>query len=321
MAIIRINKDRAEPGFCLGETMRIGIIDIGTNSVRLFIPDENNLVNSRKFMRITRIGEKVNQNRYLLDLAMDRTVQGLNELKSIAEELGVERLVALATSAVRDAENKNDFVERVYNELGIEVEIITGEEEAYLGFSGTIKGLADPNGNHLIIDIGGGSTELIDSTADEIRKSHSFDIGVVRLTEMYELSDPPKLDELERMKSYAVDVVESFLSGCEGDLVGIGGTITTLSAIVNQLQVYDRKTVHGSEISKEEILGIYKRLIVMDNAQRKEVIGLDELRADVIIAGIVILLAIMDLTGKDKIIVSDYDNLEGCFFEKILLTK
>jgi exopolyphosphatase/guanosine-5'-triphosphate,3'-diphosphate pyrophosphatase len=301
--------------------MRIGIIDIGTNSVRLFIPDENNLVNSRKFMRITRIGEKVNQNRYLLDLAMDRTVQGLNELKSIAEELGVERLVALATSAVRDAENKNDFVERVYNELGIEVEIITGEEEAYLGFSGTIKGLADPNGNHLIIDIGGGSTELIDSTADEIRKSHSFDIGVVRLTEMYELSDPPKLDELERMKSYAVDVVESFLSGCEGDLVGIGGTITTLSAIVNQLQVYDRKTVHGSEISKEEILGIYKRLIVMDNAQRKEVIGLDELRADVIIAGIVILLAIMDLTGKDKIIVSDYDNLEGCFFEKILLTK
>ncbi len=201
------------------------------------------------------------------------------------------------------------------------MEIITGEEEAFLGFSGTVKGLANPKEEHLIIDIGGGSTELIDASEDEIRKSHSFDIGVVRLTEMFELSDPPKLDELERMKSYAVDVVKSFLSGCEGNLVGIGGTITTLSAIVNQLQEYDRKTVHGSEIFKEEILGIYEKLRVMKNAQRKDVIGLDEKRADVIVAGIVILLVIMDVTGKDKIIVSDYDNLEGYYFEKILLTK
>ena len=301
--------------------MKIGIIDIGTNSVRLFVPEENNIAESQKFLRITRLGENVNRNHYLLDEAMDRTVQGLRELQAVAAEKGANRLYAMATSAVRDSSNKDLFVKRVWDELGIEVQVLPGKEEADLGFTGTVKGLAHPKENYLIIDIGGGSTELIDAMNGTIRKSHSFDIGVVRLTEMFELSDPPEQSELSKMGEYIEELLKSYLEDCNGVLVGIGGTITTLSAIISKLDEYDRKKVHGSVITKDEIEQIYQELIRMTNAQRKSVIGLDEKRADVIVSGIVILLSIMHLTMRDTVIVSDYDNLEGFYFKKILLTK
>lgn len=294
--------------------MAKGIMDIGTNSVRLFIPNEMDLVTSEKFMRITRIGEGVDRSRVLSEEAMDRTLQGLAELKEIAIRRGVSELTALATSAVRDAANRDRFVERVQRELGISVEVISGEKEALLGFVGALRGLESPDGDFLIIDIGGGSTELIDARGGAIGKSHSFDIGVVRLTEAFDLSDPPRPDELQRMRATVRELVAGFVGDSPGKLLGIGGTVTTLAAVQLEMQHYDRQAVHGFVLGKDAVDALYARLVQMDNAARRHVAGLDEKRADVIVAGIVILQEIMELSNKTQVTVSDFDNLEGAYF-------
>jgi exopolyphosphatase/guanosine-5'-triphosphate,3'-diphosphate pyrophosphatase len=303
------------------ENMAQAIIDIGTNSVRLFIPNQTNLLNSKKFMRITRIGENVDKNRYLLEAAMERTIKGLEELMEICKEEHVTEIVALATSAVRDAENAQVFIDRVQSRLGLAVEVISGNLEAELGFMGAIGGLVKPEGDYLIIDIGGGSTELIDARNGEIIKMKSFDIGVVRLTEMFELSDPPKDEEIHALRGYVKELLSAYLKNCTGKLVGIGGTITTLSAVDHEVAVYDRAVIHGSVITKNRIQDILDEFMIMTNDARKYVPGLDEKRADIIIAGIEILLAIMELMNEEEIIVSDYDNLEGYYLMKFLVDK
>lgn len=297
--------------------MKIGIMDIGTNSVRLFIPDPESLADSRKYMRITRIGEGVDRNRILLDEAMDRTIDGLRQLKAIGEAHGVERFLALATSAVRDASNREVFIDRVRDALGIRVEVITGKQEAHLGYVGAIGGMADSSRDYLIIDIGGGSTELIEVSRGDMVKSHSFDIGVVRLTELFELSDPPTPDQFEAMRRHVRSEIGSFLSASQGALLGIGGTVTTLAAVHLEMAEYDRQVIHSSRITREAVDEIFGRLAAMDNDERRYVVGLDEKRADVILAGVVILQQIMDLTGQSDLVVSDFDNLEGYYFEEI----
>ncbi|MBN2259370.1 MAG: Ppx/GppA family phosphatase [Clostridiales bacterium] len=297
--------------------MKIGIIDIGTNSVRLFIPNKDNIIKSKKYMEITRIGEGVDKNSELSEVAINRTIEGIKKLAAICDENGIDEIIAMATSAVRDAVNRDVFIERVLKETGIEVKVLSGDEEAELGLIGAIQGLSDNSGDsYLIVDIGGGSTELIEYKNGHIVKAKSFNIGAVRLTEKFNLSDPPSEEEINEMRQYSRNMIASFLKGVKGRLIGIGGTITTISAIENKVQVYDREKIHGSLIKKENIDDLFYRLIKLTNLERKNVVGLDELRSDIINAGMLILLCIIELMDADDIIVSDFDNLEGYYFKK-----
>lgn len=318
---LRREINRGYPGFLIGGKMKIGIIDIGTNSIRLFIPNEVNLIDSEKHMIITRIGEGVNKNKVLLESAMNRTIDALKELKSICDRKQIEKIYALATSAVRDSENRDVFIERVKRQLDIDVKVLTGDEEARYGFIGAVNGLNLSQKKSLIIDIGGGSTELIAVEDQQISKMFSFNIGVVRLTEMFNLSDPPQPEEIFEMNRYVQQLVREFLEDVDGQLIGIGGTITTVSSVENSMQIYDRKLIHGSKLNIESIQMILDNLLKMTNEERKHVIGLDAMRADIIISGIVILLRIMEEMGKTEIIVSDYDNLEGYYYENIYVDK
>ncbi len=297
--------------------MKIGIIDIGTNSVRLFIPNKEELISSKKYMEITRIGEGVNEKRMLSELAMNRTIDGIKKLIAICKKNNIDKIYAMATSAVRDAANKEDFIGKVYKETGIHIEVLSGEEEARMGYVGVVKGLSDiEQDNYLIIDIGGGSTELIEIKNGNLVKMKSFDIGAVRLTEMFKLSNPPKRIEIDAMKDYIDVEIEGYLKNVKATAIGIGGTITTISSIKNQMAEYERKIIHESVIDKDDIDNIFNELIAMTNDDRKNVVGLDILRADIINAGILILQRILLMIESEYIIVSDYDNLEGYYFEK-----
>ena len=302
--------------------MKIGIVDIGTNSVRLFIPDEKELILSKKFMEITRIGEGVNENKMLSELAMSRTIDGIKNLIEICRINDVDKIYAMATSAVRDALNRDVFINRVYEETGVRIEVLSGEDEARMGYVGAVKGLKDlDNDNYLIIDIGGGSTELIEVDNGVMVKMKSFDIGAVRLTEKFKLSNPPKKTEVDAMREYINSVIGEYLKEVRAVAIGIGGTITTISSVKNQLAKYERTKVHGSVIDKEDIDGIFNRLLKMTNDKRRNVIGLDVLRADIINAGILILQCILKMIQSEFVIVSDYDNLEGYYYEKISIDK
>lgn len=302
--------------------MKIGIVDIGTNSVRLLIPNKEELISSKKYMEITRIGEGVNESKMLSELAMNRTIDGIKKLIEVCKNNNVDKIYAMATSAVRDAANKDVFLSRVHKETGVHIEVLSGEDEARMGYIGVITGLNDMMENScLIIDIGGGSTELIEVDEGELVKMKSFDIGAVRLTEKFKLSDPPKQIEIDAMKDYIDVVIGKYLKNVRAVAIGIGGTITTISSIKNQLEKYEREKIHGSIIRKENIDGLFNRLINMTNDERRNVVGLDALRADIINAGILILQRILIMIESESVIVSDYDNLEGYYHEKNVVDK
>ncbi len=301
--------------------MTVGLMDIGTNSVRLLIPDPDDLLNSSKYLRVTRIGEGVNQNRRLSDAAMDRTLAGIGELLEIAGARGIHEIHAMATSAVRDADNRDVFVKRLQDEFDISLEIISGEEEARLGYLGAIQGFGFDLEEVLVVDIGGGSTELIHLKGGTLEKMKSFDIGAVRLTEIFDPADPPRQDEMDRMAAYAEGILGDFVEGFRGEVLGIGGTITTLAAVDMALAVYDRKRIHASRITAEKISKIYRDLMVLDKRRRKEVVGLDPLRADIILSGMVILKVLMEKAGVSSVLVSDFDNLEGYFSRRLMIDK
>lgn len=302
--------------------MKIGIVDIGTNSVRLFIPNEEELISSKKYMEITRIGEGVNESKILSELAMNRTIDGIKKLIEVCKKNNIDKIYAMATSAVRDAMNRDVFLSKVYEETGVRIEVLSGEDEARMGYVGAITGLNNMmENNYLIIDIGGGSTELIEVVNGELVKMKSFDIGAVRLTEKFKLSDPPKQIEIDAVKDYIDVVIGEYLLDVKATAIGIGGTITTISSVKNQLVKYEREKVHGSVIGKEDIDEIFNGLVNMTNDERKNVIGLDMLRADIINAGILILQRILIMIESEFVIVSDYDNLEGYYYEKIIIDK
>ncbi|OPL07812.1 MAG: hypothetical protein AVO33_03465 [delta proteobacterium ML8_F1] len=299
--------------------MSVGLLDIGTNSVRLLIPDPDNLLNSSKFIRVTRIGEGVNQRRQLSEEAMDRTFRGIGELLEIAGQRGVREIFAMATSAVRDAANREVFVMRLKAQTGLDLEIVSGDEEARLGYLGAVQGLKSARGEAMIVDIGGGSTELVHLREGTLHRMKSFDIGAVRLTEMFRVSDPPREEEMQSMRGYIQEVLGDFTQGFAGDLVGIGGTITTLAAIDEELALYDRKKIHGKTLAAGRIGEIYQQLLSMNLFQRQAVKGLDPLRADIIVAGTMILMTLIAKLRVKQLVVSDFDNLEGYYLKRITI--
>ena len=302
--------------------MKIGAIDIGTNSMRLLTTDliDNKLTNRKKYVNTTRIGQGVDENGFITEEAMERNINALKEYHDKCLDYGCEKIYCMGTSALRDSKNRSEFIKRAKEESGIDVNVVDGEIEAKLGFSGVTNGI-DKEGDILVIDIGGGSTEFIFGNKEGIERNVSINIGALRLTEKYlseGYSDSAFSDMREFINEQIKDIV-AYLNEKEiGCVCGIGGTITSLSAVNQNLEVYSMEKVHGSVITREEVQKMMDKFVSCSDEERKHINGLQPKRADIIAAGTEILICIMDNLSKKDVVVSEYDNLEGIAYSSIL---
>ena len=236
--------------------MKIGTIDIGTNSMRLLIGDYINgkIQNRKKLVNTTRIGQGVDKEGYISEEAISRNIEALREFANVCKEEKCEYVYSMGTSALRDSKNGQKFVELAKQETGIYVDIISGEEESNLGFRGVLEGLEN-NDNILVIDIGGGSTEFIIGDREGIKFSKSENVGALRMTEKFLKADPINEDEFEEMSIFIESEINETLNYIKEkgikNLVGIGGTITSLCAMNQELEVYSMEKIHNSKVCKK----------------------------------------------------------------------
>ncbi|MEG0681692.1 MAG: Ppx/GppA phosphatase family protein [Eubacterium sp.] len=301
------------------------IIDIGTNSTRMLIfrIDKNGkLFRVNKSVRYTRMGQGVNKTKRLHPDAIKRNFEALEEYKNIAKDYKVKEIYILGTSALRDAQNSSVFVDLVTEKLNLTVDIITGEQEAEYGFIGVSQCFND---RLLIFDIGGGSTELIYGKGRSLEKMTSLNVGCVRSTEEYITNDPPRPSEMEALNADCTKKLKEALSSYEKSkpykLVGIGGTATTISTIKQKLKIYNSELVHQSVVTYKDLSGIILDLASKTIDERRQIVGLEAKRADIILAGANILLDILKVTGKDSFIICDYDNLEGAAYSHFMASQ
>jgi exopolyphosphatase / guanosine-5'-triphosphate,3'-diphosphate pyrophosphatase len=290
--------------------MRVGVVDLGTNSTRLLVAevDDGHVEEIARHTQITRLGEGVDERRKLLPLPIARVRNVLADYRRELEELGAERVLAIGTSAIRDAENGEAFLGEVEWSYGFATRLLNGSDEAQLTRRGVANG-RELGDDTLVLDVGGGSTELITA-----RERTSLDVGSVRLTERHLHSDPPTDEELEA----AARTVRDELPPLEPDgAIGVAGTITTLAAL--ELGGYDPHRVHGYRLSREGVGAQLDRLASLPLAQRRELAGLEPERAPVIVAGAVIVREVLDRYGLAGLEVSERDILHGAALEAAAL--
>lgn len=294
---------------------RVAAIDCGTNSIRLLVADLSgeSKTDVEREMRIVRLGEGVDQTGVLSAGALERTAAALAEYATICRRLGVERTRMVATSATRDASNSRNFVALVEQVLGICPDIVSGDEEARLSFVGATVGLAAP-GPFLVIDIGGGSTELVLGTAS-VEAAFSMDIGCVRLTERHLTDDPPLLEQVAMARSDVGAALEEALCLVPADrastVIGLAGSVTTVAAIAHGLDSYDPERIHHSRLSRADVERVTERLLVMTRVERQALAVMHPGRVDVIGAGALILATVMEQAGLRELLVSESDILDG----------
>lgn len=298
--------------------MKVGTIDIGTNSMRLLIADyENNKIkNRKKYINTTRIGQGVDKEGYITEEALERNLKALKDFSDKCVQEKCEKVYCMGTSALRDSKNGQYFVDRAKELTNIDVKIICGQEESNLGFMGVLEGTeGNKKDDILVMDIGGGSTEFIVGNEDGIKFSKSENVGALRMTEKFITTDPISDEEFNNMTKFIEDTISSTLEKLKSmhisKLVGIGGAITSLSAINQQLEVYSMEKVHNSVVTKKELEKILQNLKNMTLNDKKTIKGLQPKRADIITAGVKILHIVMENLEFEEIMISEYDNLEG----------
>ena len=301
--------------------MRAAAIDIGTNSARLLVAELDHpageLVTLDRRMTITRLGQGVDDARRLAPEAIERTVAAIATYRAVIDHIGgVTEIRATATSAARDASNRDDFFGPATEALGVTPELLSGAEEARLSFLGATTGLASvAPGPYLVVDIGGGSTEFVVGTT-EPEGLLSVDIGCVRLTEAWLHSDPPTAEEL----SQAVHVVREHLADVVREvpgvrtartLVGLAGTVSSMAMIEQGLTEYDRDRVHHFRLSKDAAEDVFRTLATEAIEDRRHNPGMEPGRVDVIVGGAVILVSILRTFGFNELLTSESDILDG----------
>lgn len=285
------------------------VIDIGTNSCRLFIACiENGKITNKilKLMEITRLGQDVDKTRVLRQDAMDRTIEALKLYRRKIDEYGAEEIKVTATSATRDSKNRKEFISRVKAETDLEIHCITGEEEGRLSFSGAVSEFDE---KIMVFDIGGGSTEFILGDKNNIEYIESFNVGAVRLGEKFFKEKEDLLNGevwvKEILKKLSKYKDQSFR------LVGVAGTVTTHVSVLLEMEEYDTDRVHMYKLTKKDIIKNLDKFSRLSLEERKKIAGLHPKRAEVIIPGTYLLLWIMEVLERDEIIVSESDILEG----------
>ncbi|MGI6427821.1 MAG: hypothetical protein ACOX0L_09510 [Natronincolaceae bacterium] len=412
----------------MGETKKYAVIDIGTNSMRLLLAaiKKNHedstfgFTEHKKYINTTRIGSSIDKNKAINQKGTENNVKAFYDFVQRAKEYGADEILAIATSAIREAKNRNEFIQAIYQKTGINIKIVSGEEEAELGYKGVIMGLKCHSGteNHgdgtpgrsflargpvpvvlargpvpvvfpvvfpecrpdkdsvpryrdgrpcpsseaeggrglvprcrgdlrhsgvgsscvmhpndtkgpspcviLVIDIGGGSTELTLGTRNgDVKETISLDIGAVRMTEKFITTDPVGKEEYEKMKTAINETIKNHgvnsfpAPPASLTAVGIGGTITTLAALHQELDPYDPERVHNYRLTPEDINNLKEKLLSLTIQQIRQLKGIHPKRADIIVAGITILSVIMDSLNLKEIIVSEYDNLEGLLYNEM----
>ncbi len=297
-------------------SQRVAVIDVGSNSTRLLVADVSGGVSVvERHSRVTRLGRGVDLSGQLSDEAIEAACSAIADYVSICAETGTEKVTAIATSAVRDASNGSAFVAELRERFALSARVLDGEEEARLTYRGATAE-QPPAVPTLVIDIGGGSTELIVGTGEEIAFHASLQAGVVRHTERHISADPPTVVEMEALAEDVRGLLEAALAG-HGDEVrasagiAVAGTPTSLTAVELELDPYDPARVHGHVLSLETIQHLLSKLASAPLAQRTEITGLHPDRAPTIVAGGVILIEAMRTFGLDRIQASEHDILYG----------
>ncbi|MGW9087910.1 Ppx/GppA phosphatase family protein [Streptomyces yangpuensis] len=305
---------------------RVAGIDCGTNSIRLLVADcdpaTGELVELDRRMTIVRLGQGVDRTGRLAPEALERTFAACREYAAVIKELGAERVRFVATSASRDAENRDDFVRGVVEILGVEPEVISGDQEAEFSFTGATKELTAHEHLErpfLVVDIGGGSTEFVVGD-DHVRAARSVDVGCVRMTERHlvvdgVVTDPPSEEQIAAVRAdieAALDLASETAPLAEArTLVGLAGSVTTIAGIALGLPEYRSSEIHHSRISYEQVRAITERMLTATHDERAAIPVMHPGRVDVIGAGALVLLAIMERIGASEVVVSEHDILDG----------
>ncbi len=288
-------------------------IDCGTNSTRMLIANKFETLDRQ--MKITRLGQGLDQSGELSNQAMSRVIDVLKDFRRSLDKHEVSEVRMVATSAARDASNSEDFFNKVESTLGIRPELLTGEEEGRLSFQGAIAELDPSQGPFLILDIGGGSTEFVFGS-EKAENVYSSQIGCVRLTEEFFENDPPLPEELHACLSVVGGHVDDALReipniGDEVTLVGLAGTVSCIAAIEIGLEKYDREKIHHFHLSKDAVEDVFRTLATENKLERMSNPGLEEDRADVIVAGTAILVKVMRQLQLTECLVSESDIMDG----------
>jgi exopolyphosphatase/guanosine-5'-triphosphate,3'-diphosphate pyrophosphatase len=309
---------------------KLAAIDIGTNSMRLMLCEEQNgsLQKKSKELIVTRIGEGLSENGSLSEKAIARNIEALCLFADKIRSFGADDSIAIATSAVRDAANGASFIIHAKHVSGMNIRMINGKEEAELGLSGVAMDLEDSEEKVLVIDIGGGSTELILGT----KKSGAYNVntdyavsvnaGAVRMTEQYVRNHPILRADMEKMQERLKELFLEALNRLKREridkVIGIGGTATTAAAIFHKMAVYDSEKVHKTVLKQDVIWEMLYKLKEMALSERYLVLGLQRERADVIPSGLCILNYLLKELKVESLIVSESDNLEGAIYKYLM---
>jgi exopolyphosphatase/guanosine-5'-triphosphate,3'-diphosphate pyrophosphatase len=299
-------------------TLRIAAVDIGTNSVRLLVADHRaaDLFEGRRLewkdrrVTVTRLGQGVDGARSLDEAAIGRTIAVLAGYGEAIRAWDVDGAVAVATSAARDAANRNDFLDRAQLALGFRPRVISGEEEAELSFRGATIGISGPP-PYLVVDPGGGSTEFVQGVGHP-DYSVSIDIGSVRLTERHLPTRPAGPDHMAAARAEVDRLLQDVkLTTAPGTVVGVGGTFTSLGAMSAELPAYDPSVVNGTVLAVETLSGLVARLAIMSIDETAAIPALDPARAGVILGGAIVAERALRRVGGASVVVSESDILDG----------
>ncbi len=303
---------------------RVAAVDCGTNSIRLLVADVDEaegapLREVDRRMEIVRLGEGVDRTGRLSPAALERTFTACDAYAEVIRAAGAERVRFVATSASRDVENRDDFVAGVRERLGVEPEVVTGDEEAWLSFAGATRELlgGDAATPFLVVDIGGGSTELVLGDRD-VTAARSVDVGCVRMTERHLHDDPPTAGQVAAARA---DVEEAVRDAARTvplaearTLVGLAGSVTTVAAMALGLAAYDPERIHHSRISAADVHDVARTLLAMTHDQRAALPFMHPGRVDVIGAGALVLAVVLENVPVDEVLVSEHDILDGIAF-------
>lgn len=302
--------------------MRVASIDIGSYSVRLKIFEVESYFKSvYEEGHITALAKGLKETGFLSEEGVNETLKVLKGYKKTIDYYKVEKVIAVGTEALRRARNREYFIKKVRKETGIEVKVITPEEEGRYSYLSAVYSL-NLKGNILVVDQGGGSTEFIYGEDFEMKGITSLDMGIVTLTESFIKSDPPLREELESMKEYILDRLRLVSISIPADkIVGLGGTITTLAALENNIYPYDPSKVHGKILHLDSIRKWFDRLTKLRVEERKKIPAVEDKRAEAIVSGILMFICIMEYFSFNAIMVSDWGLKEGIIIEEFLLNE